>query len=78
MVAVATSDLFTCGDNGRGKFILLYMLAYAFTVPITFLTSDFGDELVVHFGCCCTCVAQRLPLDRTLAACVGMPLLLSA
>jgi hypothetical protein len=30
---------FTCGDNGRGEFILLYMLAYAFTAPITFLTS---------------------------------------
>jgi hypothetical protein len=34
----ACTVLVTCGDNGRGEFILLYMLAYAFTVPITFLT----------------------------------------
>jgi hypothetical protein len=31
-VAHRTAVFLTCGDNGRGEFILLYMLAYAFTV----------------------------------------------
>jgi hypothetical protein len=39
MHALCVYRRFPHGDNGRGEFILLYMLAYAFTVPIAFLTA---------------------------------------
>jgi hypothetical protein len=38
--------------NGRVEFILLYMLAYAFTVPITFLThTDNHHDAIVGQQC---------------------------
>jgi hypothetical protein len=49
-------------EAGRGVFNLLFLLAYAFTVPITFLTTQyaiFHDRVLVHDG-----VLVRLPVSQ--------------